>query len=283
MTRPRQPRGRRVLVVGASSGIGRALALAAGDGGRPGGAGGPPAGPGRGGGRRRSAAGGGEARAWRCDVTSEADCRQVVADAAAWMGGLDELVVHVGQLAAGPGGRRRRRRCGTRCWPPTWWARPWWSARALEHLRVGDHPVVVVTTHSMGPPWPWLGVYGPPRRPWPSWPGRCGPRSRPPGAVRGGGQHGVVLRRRLGPGRGRAGLRAVGGRRAACATRCSRPTRWPTPSSAPCSTPSAATTICSSPGRGVDPVVAAGHPTATSVGRAPGGRSSPWPCGAARR
>jgi NAD(P)-dependent dehydrogenase (short-subunit alcohol dehydrogenase family) len=31
---------------------------------------------------------------------------------------------------------------------------------ALAHLRQADDPVVVVTTHSMGTPWPWLGVYG---------------------------------------------------------------------------------------------------------------------------
>ena len=31
---------------------------------------------------------------------------------------------------------------------------------ALAHLREADDPVVVVTTHSMGTPWPWLGVYG---------------------------------------------------------------------------------------------------------------------------
>jgi NAD(P)-dependent dehydrogenase (short-subunit alcohol dehydrogenase family) len=31
---------------------------------------------------------------------------------------------------------------------------------AIEHLHAAEHPVVVVTTHSMGDPWPWLGVYG---------------------------------------------------------------------------------------------------------------------------
>jgi NAD(P)-dependent dehydrogenase (short-subunit alcohol dehydrogenase family) len=31
---------------------------------------------------------------------------------------------------------------------------------ALEHLTAAQDPVVVVTTHSMGSPWPWLGVYG---------------------------------------------------------------------------------------------------------------------------
>ncbi len=30
---------------------------------------------------------------------------------------------------------------------------------AIEHLHVAEHPVVVVTTTSMGNPWPWLGVY----------------------------------------------------------------------------------------------------------------------------
>ena len=83
--------GRRVLVVGASSGIGRALAVTAG----------------RAGARVALAArrlalveeaaeeirgAGGEARAWRCDVTDGADCARLVTGAAAWMGGIDVVL-----------------------------------------------------------------------------------------------------------------------------------------------------------------------------------------------
>ena len=91
MTIPASLEGRRVLVVGASSGIGRALALRAGAAGA----------------RVALAArrlhlvedaaeeirsAGGEARAWRCDVTSEVDCSRLVTEAAAWMGGIDVVL-----------------------------------------------------------------------------------------------------------------------------------------------------------------------------------------------
>lgn len=150
--------GRRVLVVGASSGIGRALAVAAGSAGA----------------RvalaaRREAlveeaaaeirAAGGEARGWRCDVTVEADCARVVDEAAQWLGGMDVLLYMAG---SSPLVR-----------VPDATAALWHDmlatnlvgaalvvARALEHLRRAPDPVVVVTTHSMGAPWPWLGVYG---------------------------------------------------------------------------------------------------------------------------
>jgi NAD(P)-dependent dehydrogenase (short-subunit alcohol dehydrogenase family) len=83
--------GRRVLVLGASSGIGRAVAeLAAAAGARLALAA-----------RRQDrlaalaaalAAAGGEAHPITCDVARDADCREVVAAAAAALGGLDALV-----------------------------------------------------------------------------------------------------------------------------------------------------------------------------------------------
>jgi NAD(P)-dependent dehydrogenase (short-subunit alcohol dehydrogenase family) len=33
-------------------------------------------------------------------------------------------------------------------------------SHSLDHLRRATDPVVVVTTHTMGDPWPWLTVYG---------------------------------------------------------------------------------------------------------------------------
>jgi NAD(P)-dependent dehydrogenase (short-subunit alcohol dehydrogenase family) len=147
-----------MLVVGASSGIGRALAIAAGDAGA----------------RVALAArrldwveeaarairdaGTGDALALRCDVTSEPECHQVVDDAAGWLGGLDDLVV-----MAGSSPLVRIADVDAATWRVLLETNLVGAAlvigRALEHLRAGDHPVVVVTTHSMGLPWPGLGAY----------------------------------------------------------------------------------------------------------------------------
>jgi NAD(P)-dependent dehydrogenase (short-subunit alcohol dehydrogenase family) len=151
--------GRRVLVVGASSGIGRALALATGASGA------------------RVALGarrldlveeaadeirgrGGEARAWRCDVTDPDDCAALVEAAALFMGGMD-LVFYLS--GASPLVRVADA-------SPTQWhgllatnlvGAATVVARALPHLRRARDPVVVVTTTTMGDhPWPWLTVYG---------------------------------------------------------------------------------------------------------------------------
>jgi NAD(P)-dependent dehydrogenase (short-subunit alcohol dehydrogenase family) len=147
-----------VLVVGASSGIGRAIAVAAGSAGA----------------RVALAArrvdmveeaateigrSGGQAKAWGCDVTDEAQCARLVDDTAAWLGGIDLLVYMSG---SSPLVRIEDATAAT------WHALLSTNlvgaslvvARALEHLRRAERPVVVVTTHSMGMPWPWLGVYG---------------------------------------------------------------------------------------------------------------------------
>ncbi len=158
MPPPPSLKGRRVLVVGASSGIGRALAIAAGE------AGAKVALAAR---RQdlveeaaaqiRSA--GGEAQAWHCDVTDEADCGRLVAEAAAWMGGIDVLL-----YLSGSSPLVRVADTPAALWHEMLATNVVGGAlivrNALEHLRGADDPVVVVTTHSMGTPWPWLGVYG---------------------------------------------------------------------------------------------------------------------------
>ena len=158
MTSPASLDGRRVLVVGASSGIGRALAIGAG-----------------GAGARVALAArrlalveeaadeirraGGEARAWRCDVTNVAECSQLVADAAAWMGGIDVLL-----YMSGSSPLVRVAEASAELWHEMLATNLVGAvvvvSAALEHLRAAQDPVVVVTTHSMGMPWPWLGVYG---------------------------------------------------------------------------------------------------------------------------
>jgi NAD(P)-dependent dehydrogenase (short-subunit alcohol dehydrogenase family) len=158
VTTPADFEGRRVLVVGASSGIGRSLALAAGAAGA----------------RvalaaRRTAlveqgaeeirAAGGDARAWTCDVTEEADCTRLVAEAASWMGGIDVVLYMSGSSPL----------VRVADAPPSLWHELLATnlvgavvvvRAALAHLRRATDPVVVVTTTSMGTPWPWLGVYG---------------------------------------------------------------------------------------------------------------------------
>jgi NAD(P)-dependent dehydrogenase (short-subunit alcohol dehydrogenase family) len=151
--------GRRVLVVGASSGIGRALAVAAGAAGA-----------------RLSLAArrlplveqtadeirtaGADVRAWRCDVTDPDDCRALVDAAASFMGGIDMILYLSG---ASP---LLRVADAT---PAQWHdllatnlvGAATVVAHALPHLRQATDPVVLVTTTTMGEhPWPWLTVYG---------------------------------------------------------------------------------------------------------------------------
>ncbi|HXQ75021.1 MAG TPA: SDR family NAD(P)-dependent oxidoreductase [Acidimicrobiales bacterium] len=151
--------GRRVLVVGASSGIGRALAVAAGAAGA----------------RVALAArrtelveqaadeirgAGGQARAWRCDVTVTDDCRALVDAAAEFMGGIDTVVYMSGssplvRVADATADQWHRLLATNLVGAATV------VAQALGHLRRATDPVVVVTTTTMGDhPWPWLTVYG---------------------------------------------------------------------------------------------------------------------------
>jgi NAD(P)-dependent dehydrogenase (short-subunit alcohol dehydrogenase family) len=151
--------GRRVLVVGASSGIGRALALAAGTAGA------------------RVALGarriemveevaqeirraGGEARAWRCDVTDTDECRGFVDDAAVFLGGIDVVL-----YLSGASPLLRVADATPAQWHELLATNLVGAAtvlsHALEHLHRAADPVVVVTTTTMGEhPWPWLTVYG---------------------------------------------------------------------------------------------------------------------------
>ena len=150
--------GRRVLVVGASSGIGRALAVVAG----------------RAGAKvalaaRRAelveeaaaeirAAGSG-ARAWRCDVTDEAQCSVLVDEAAEWLGGID-LVVYMSATSPLVKIADADQKTWQRLLATNLVGAALVVAKALDHLGRAARPAVILTTHSMGRPWPWLGVYG---------------------------------------------------------------------------------------------------------------------------
>ncbi len=149
--------GRRLLVVGASSGIGRAIAgqaaaagaqvaIAA---------------------RRREALEdvaahcGPLTRAFPCDVTDELAARALAGTAASWMGGLDTVIYAAGVADLGP--------------LETTAAVSWHemlatnvvgaalvSAGALPHLRqVTGRPatIVLLSSHSVGNPWPGLVAY----------------------------------------------------------------------------------------------------------------------------
>lgn len=151
--------GRRVLVVGASSGIGRALSTAA-----------AAAGAQLALGARRLALveeaakeirqAGGRARAWPCDVTDAEDCRTLVDGAAEFMGGID-LVLYMSGAAA----LLKVAEASPAQWHDLLATNLVGAAtvvaRSLPHLRRSSDPTVVVTTTTMGEhPWPWLTVYG---------------------------------------------------------------------------------------------------------------------------
>ena len=149
--------GRRMLVIGASSGIGRAITLAAAH-----------AGARVGLVARRvdlltaavKEAGGPErANAFAADVTVEAERHGALAAAATWMGGLDTLVI-----AAGRAPLTRLDAMSQADWRElllTNLVGPALLVReALPTLRDAASPVVVLlSTHIVGNPWPWLGAY----------------------------------------------------------------------------------------------------------------------------
>jgi NAD(P)-dependent dehydrogenase (short-subunit alcohol dehydrogenase family) len=102
---------------------------------------------------------GGTARAWACDVTDEDACRRLVDEAAAWMGGIDAVL-----YMSGSSPLVRVEDAPAALWHEMLATNLIGAAvvvgRALPHLRAGVRPSVLLTTHSMGNPWPWLGVYG---------------------------------------------------------------------------------------------------------------------------
>lgn len=163
-------RGRRVLVVGASSGIGRAVAVAA-------------AGAGArvvlsarrtdllaeaadaagaaGAGSAAGAAGatGTGAVAIPCDVSDEGACEALVAAAARAAGGIDAVV-----YAAGASPLVRLADATETVWIGVLRSNLLGAASvlrsALGHLREAVDPaVVLLSSHSVGDPWPGLGVY----------------------------------------------------------------------------------------------------------------------------
>jgi NAD(P)-dependent dehydrogenase (short-subunit alcohol dehydrogenase family) len=146
-------------VVGASSGIGRALALAAGSAGA------------------RVALGarrltlvaeaadeirqaGGEAQPFPCDVTVADEVQSLVDEAARFMGGIDTVF-----YLSGTSPLVRVAEASPDQWHQLLATNLVGAATvvrsALPHLRRATAPVVVVTTTTMGvAPWPWLTVYG---------------------------------------------------------------------------------------------------------------------------
>ena len=147
--------GRRVLVIGASEGIGRVV------------------------GRRLCSAGAHVAFASRrkdaceevakeadgtaiglaCDVTEEADCQQVVKDAVAQLGGLDDVVYSAGAISI----------VALDAADAEWWRRTFETnvmgaalvtRYALPHLKHAAGSMIYLSSvASIGPAWPGLGVY----------------------------------------------------------------------------------------------------------------------------
>lgn len=151
--------GRRVLVMGASAGIGRVVAqqlcqagahvaFAA---------------------RRKDVceeaateacgSGGGTAIGLACDVTDEDQCRQVVDDAVAQLGGLDDVVFSTGAISL----------VALDSADATWWRTTFetnvmgaalLTRYALPHVKQGSGSFVYLTSiSSVGAVWPGIGVY----------------------------------------------------------------------------------------------------------------------------
>jgi NAD(P)-dependent dehydrogenase (short-subunit alcohol dehydrogenase family) len=147
--------GRRVLVVGASAGIGRVI------------------------GQRLCAAGahvafasrrkqaceeaaeeaGGKAIGLQCDVAEEAQCHQLVADTVEGLGGLDDVVYSAGAISL----------ISLAEADADWWRRTFETnvlgaamitKAALTHLRQSTGSMVYLSSiSSIGPVWPGIGVY----------------------------------------------------------------------------------------------------------------------------
>ncbi len=147
--------GRRVLVIGASAGIGRVIgqrlctagahvAFAS---------------------RRRDACeevaneADGTAIGLACDVTDEADCQQVVDDAVAQLGGLDDVVYSAGAISV----------VALDTADAEWWRRTFdtnvmgaalVTRYALPHLKQAAGSMIYLSSvSSIGPAWPGIGVY----------------------------------------------------------------------------------------------------------------------------
>jgi NAD(P)-dependent dehydrogenase (short-subunit alcohol dehydrogenase family) len=154
-------RGRRILVVGASSGIGRSIAVTAA----------------RSGAvvsfaaRRRDlveeavaeAREGSDshvrARGFGCDLTDESSTGHLVEAAAEWMGGIDVLVQAAGVASLG-----RIEKLDRSDWTRMLLTNLVGPARvvaaALPELREAENPtVVLLSTHTVGVPWPAMSAY----------------------------------------------------------------------------------------------------------------------------
>lgn len=146
--------GSRILIVGASSGIGRALGAQAAE------AGAAVAFAARRADRVEAAAAdaGGGAVALRCDVRDEESCAAVVADAAAALGGLDAVV-----YAAAVDVLCRVADADMDTWADTFATNVFGAARvtaaALPHLRASGGRAVLVSASSVDRPLPGMGVY----------------------------------------------------------------------------------------------------------------------------
>jgi NAD(P)-dependent dehydrogenase (short-subunit alcohol dehydrogenase family) len=147
--------GRRVLVMGASAGIGRVVARQlCGSGAHVAFAA-----------RRKevcdeaAAEADGIAIGLACDVTDEAQCRQVVDDAVAQLGGLDDVVFSTGAISLVP-----LELADTEWWRTTFETNVMGAALltrfALPHVKEGPGSFVYLSSiSSIGAVWPGLGVY----------------------------------------------------------------------------------------------------------------------------
>lgn len=147
--------GRRLLVVGASSGIGRAVAEGAGQAGarvalaarRPG-----PL-------REAATRSGSAARAFTADVTDAGSVGGLVRTAAEWLGGLDCVVYAAGRSTLGAVAQT-----GPQDWATLLATNVTGAAlvlaACLPHLQEADRPcAVVLSSHAVERPWPGLVPY----------------------------------------------------------------------------------------------------------------------------